>query len=357
MVETNIFDRLLNSMVYIYNIAHDNAYLLMCGDYNSRTCNYPDFVVDDTTRHVQVLPDEYMVDFDVPPRASQDTVRPDSNGLLLLDLCRQTGMRILNGRVGNDAKVGKYTYIGSNGSSLIDYMLVSQELFNFVQSFHVQDPNILSDHCCLSLTLQFPSHSLPEESNDSFEAVNGKYLWNAGLLIDYKNKLNSNSILDQLQGLNDKILSNTDQDGITTYLSNFNEILSDACTPFFKTCKITSDFQYDENKENPWFNDDCEEKRYIFLQKLNIFRSNRDTESQTSMASARSEYKKTIRKARYEYDKQKTLKFEQNKFVNAKSYWKMLKESANIKTTNVNLSTFERYFKAINNPTDPFFYT
>ena len=34
----------------------------------------------------------------------------------------------------------------------------------------------------------------------------------------------------------------------------------------------------------------------------------------------------------------------------------MLKESANLKSSSdVNLSTFERYFKAINNPSGPFF--
>ena len=37
MVETNIVDRLMNSMVYVNNIANDNAYLLMCGDFNART--------------------------------------------------------------------------------------------------------------------------------------------------------------------------------------------------------------------------------------------------------------------------------------------------------------------------------
>ena len=142
MVETNIFDRLLNSMVYINNIANDNAYLLMYGDFNACIATSPDFVVDDSNRHVDVLPDEYTIDSNVTQRVSQDTVRPDSNGLLLLELCRQTGMRILNGRTGNDANVGKYTRIAPNGSSVIDYMLASQSLFEFIQYFEVHDPNI-----------------------------------------------------------------------------------------------------------------------------------------------------------------------------------------------------------------------
>ena len=33
----------------------------------------------------------------------------------------------------------------------------------------------------------------------------------------------------------------------------------------------------------------------------------------------------------------------------------MLKESVGMKPANINLSSFEQYFKAVNNPTDPFY--
>ena len=45
-------------------------------------------------------------------RGSLDRGRAvNSNGRNLLDLCKQSGMRILNGRFGNDT-TGKYTYTG-----------------------------------------------------------------------------------------------------------------------------------------------------------------------------------------------------------------------------------------------------
>ena len=88
---------------------------------------------------------------------------------------------------------------------------------------------------------------------------------------------------NQLQDLNDRILISTDQNGINSYLSDFNEILSNVCIPFFKTYNTNSSYQYDENRENPWFNEAREEKRYIFLQKLNIFRANKDAESRMAM--------------------------------------------------------------------------
>ena len=106
----------------------------------------------------------------------------------------------------------------------------------------------------------------------------------------------------------------------SSYLSDFNEILSNVCTPFFKSCKANNSYQYEEKRENPCFNEECEEKRYVLLQRLNIFRTNNNAESRMAMTRAGSDYKQTIRNARYEFDRQKTIRFEQAKFVNALNY-------------------------------------
>ena len=75
------------------------------------------------------------------------------------------------------------------------------------------------------------------------------------------------------------------------------------------------------------------------------------------MVKARSEYKTTIRKSRYEYDREKTNKFFNSKNKNAKQYWNMLKELAHVKPANIALSSFEVFFKAVNNPADPFLHS
>ena len=68
------------------------------------------------------------------PRCSEDKGHVNNNGLLLLDLCKQTGLRVMNGRVGKDSGVGKYTFVGSRGRSVVDYMLASQSLFTLVKN-------------------------------------------------------------------------------------------------------------------------------------------------------------------------------------------------------------------------------
>ena len=59
----------------------------------------PDSVATDDPVHMSVLPDEYIPDVELP-RFSEDKGHVNSNGLLLLEVCKQMGLCIVNGRVG-----------------------------------------------------------------------------------------------------------------------------------------------------------------------------------------------------------------------------------------------------------------
>ena len=87
----------------------------------SRTSSKSDYVEADEVTHMSVLPDDYISDTQMP-RFSEDEGHINSNGLLLLDFCKQTSLRIMNGRVGNDKGLGKFTFVGSRGSSVVDYV-------------------------------------------------------------------------------------------------------------------------------------------------------------------------------------------------------------------------------------------
>ena len=55
MVETNIFDRLLQSLSFIENINPNECLILLCGDINSRTSTKVDYVVDDNNVHMHIV--------------------------------------------------------------------------------------------------------------------------------------------------------------------------------------------------------------------------------------------------------------------------------------------------------------
>ena len=108
-------------------------------------------------------------------------------------------------------------------------------------------------------------------------------------------------------------------------------------------------------KENPWYTEECNERKHYFLYLLNKYRGSKTDENRINMVRARSSYKMLLRKWRYEYDREKTNKFVYVRNKNAKLYWNMLKELSHVKPANIPLSRFEEYFKSVNNPADPFY--
>ena len=143
---------------------------------NYRTSNCPDYVVNDCINVGDVLPDDYVTDVPVI-RCCEDTGNLNNYGSLLLDLCKQTGLRILNGRCCED-KQGLYTYIGPRGSSLVDYVVTSQNLIQHVGTFKVKDPNIMSDHCMVDFSLNFNIRNFDQgdECYSSNRNINSKYV-------------------------------------------------------------------------------------------------------------------------------------------------------------------------------------
>ena len=72
----------------------------------------------------------------------------------LLDFCKATGFKILNGRIGDDGKIGNFTCHTAAGSSIVDYCLTREHNFELVDNFHIGEINTISDHAYLELHLK-----------------------------------------------------------------------------------------------------------------------------------------------------------------------------------------------------------
>ena len=93
----------------------------------------------------------YFIDSCIP-RNSLDRKHPNKSGKLLTDLCKETGLRILNGRTLGDLR-GKYTCITYNGCSVVDYTLVSSSPLQGKRSFMVNNLTPISDHFPISCSI------------------------------------------------------------------------------------------------------------------------------------------------------------------------------------------------------------
>ena len=116
------------------------------GDWNSRVGLRNDFISFDHYNKYNDY-DNYIPD--CPSlRASPDSTC-NSFGMQLIELCKSSGVRIVNGRLDK----GSFTYISDKGSSVIDYLLTEKENFYRISNFNVLDFNIWSDHVPIRFSL------------------------------------------------------------------------------------------------------------------------------------------------------------------------------------------------------------
>ena len=143
-----IFEQLQHDVAEI--AAHDGL-VMLAGDFNARTGEATDTLspdiaadlLDDTLQPAACMP--------VPPRRSADA-KVCAFGKSLLSLCMSSDLVIVNGRVQGD-EMGAHTCHITQGSSLVDYFIVSSTLMAAVSSLTVLDHRLESDHCPLKLML------------------------------------------------------------------------------------------------------------------------------------------------------------------------------------------------------------
>ena len=116
----------------------------MIGDFNARTKALNEFITEDlynldlydNDEHVQQrAEDENMLcDFGIPQERYSCDNRTNNYGHKLIDLCKNFGVVIVNGRVGKDAYLGKVT---CKDASVVDYCIESPEIFPCLTEFEV----------------------------------------------------------------------------------------------------------------------------------------------------------------------------------------------------------------------------
>ena len=119
--------------------------VILMGDFNSRTGKYSDTVSQEGNSII--TNDQSESAFQPAQRNSFDNLL-NSHGKKLLEICKNLDLRIVNGRVNGDT-LGRPTFHGKNGTSVIDYIICDQCTFLNVANFVVKQPSYLSDHSAI----------------------------------------------------------------------------------------------------------------------------------------------------------------------------------------------------------------
>ena len=115
------------------------ARILICGDFNARTAEDPDFL---RMAELQDFLPTALDEDELPDRQrrNRDLLSPSGSqtwGPKLLGFCQQANLLILNGRTPGD-EYGQFTFQSAQGCcSTIDYFVASAHCFSSVKSLHV----------------------------------------------------------------------------------------------------------------------------------------------------------------------------------------------------------------------------
>ena len=136
------------------------AQILICGDYNARTAEEPDFLrMADLQPVLPTMMDEDELPDYIRQRRNKDLLAPGSQtwGPKPLGFCQQADLLILNGRTLGD-ECGHFTIKNTKGCcSTVDHFVASAECFSAVSPLHVSDEaaRYNSDHNPLLLHIAY----------------------------------------------------------------------------------------------------------------------------------------------------------------------------------------------------------
>ena len=89
-----------------------------------------------------------------------------NHGKRLLEICRRTDLRILNGRINGDS-LGRPRFHGKSVISVIDYSICDQDLPRNITSVIVKQPNSFLDHSPIITWLKVNRHLDNDSSNEA----------------------------------------------------------------------------------------------------------------------------------------------------------------------------------------------
>jgi len=336
------FFQLLQEDIYYFT---DLGKVIICGDLNARVGkNRHDFVPND--RQIDYLDGDIYIPDDPPPRASMDT-GTNAHGLRLLDLCKATSMRIANGRLDGDLS-GSFTYMNTNGASVIDYLLIPEHDFNIIKDFKVKSFNEWSDHAPLFFKISCHKEENMSDVEDS--GTRNCYEWNDTLKEAFRSNL-----ISKLTSFNQVIhrVNIGNKDSVNDCVNEFTDILRSVADPLFSKEKRFggNEAKYVNpnrvSKKAEWFDDECITAKNIYHTALFNFNRNKINTNRIELCNAKSSYKILTKKKKRKFEYHKTKQIERLRHSKPKDFWRLFSNKKK-KTGNIKLEEFFEYFSNLN---------
>ena len=225
--------------------------IILTGDLNARTSDKIDYLVNDDNLYTPT-PNDYLPDKKMATRSSQD-MNMNGYGRKLIDLCKQSGLRILNGRTFGDIN-GKFTCHEYGGSSVVDYCVTQSNYIDNIEYFKVGDwLGHISDHCNIFFGIKL-NVCQQERSNIKITPLPNSYKWYKESDLRFRKCISEPSIRENINILVTQIQN--ERVSCDEAVNKINEIFTLVAN---KSLTKTKRKKTNSPRKQKWFDRNCHE--------------------------------------------------------------------------------------------------
>ena len=320
--DQEIFEELENDIIQFSSKAN----VIILGDFNARTAKLTDSVSNEGNKHINDTSDDSFC----PQERQNFDPTINNHGKKLIEICKNCDTRILNGRTLGDS-LGRPTFHGQNGTSVVDYIICSQNLLQNTKHLVVKPPNYLSDHSQVIAWLNIQRDMQNEidyqnKTKTNLEKLPFQYIWTNDSKDLFVKQLKSNEIKIKLeQFLNNDYPEN--KEGINQCVNEFQNIILEASKRSMKI-KRKKRRTRTNNLNKKWFDKECRIKRHNLRKLANKKHDDpNNNEIRNAYHIALKNYKNTLETKRNKFQQDRIEELE-NATNDPTLFWKLLKNTA-----------------------------
>lgn len=331
--------------------------IIITGDFNARTGELHDYLeVQDSTIHnnIPIASTSHAL-LDKLGRTGRNNRDSKINvyGRLMLDLCKNADLIIVNGRTIGDVS-GAFTCYKENGKSLVDYLICSASLFKTFSYLSISQPLLISDHAALCARLELPNtfiNQLDESKSQHKINETKTFVWDSTSDTKFREALCFPNVSQSITTvLNNK--PDNSQEAIDKYCQNINNIYQDTARISLKY-KSNSKTLRKGPRDKLGFDGDCRKAKNEALHLSKLVKKYPGNPHIYGQFVKTKKYFKKLVKQKHRMAKTNLLNtIAKMESSNPEEFWKMLKKLKNGKLSEespIPLTTWQGYFTDLHN--------
>ena len=271
----------------------------------------------------------------------------------MLDLCISNRLRFLNGRVLGDS-FGQYTCYTPNGASVVDYVLVSDDILEQILRFKINyfDPTFSETHCRLEWTISAEYSIFQSSNNMSTKPISPNFIWTNESSFKLQQALTMNESKEKLTKFNERTIDNS-QESIDEAAKELSDLILSAAKVSLKR-NINTNNSRRKKYNKKWFDNDLKKLYWNLMNYSKTFtKFPKDIAVRNHFYKLRREYNKLRKYKQRQYRQSILNQLESLHENNPKQYWNLINDlkqnnDKNQVSSAVDPSTWVTHFQNLN---------